>query len=589
MSTSHPDLEQLIPADLPDGRELVRAAKERAAGIPVGRARYVEMHGVRSDREYKERCREDGTITTYINLGYKTWAETRDALEEIVAAGKKRHFRLDRVSLIPDRRMGLPPGLREQALAETGIMMYTEEDWNGAARDTPVMPVWNDHNVGSPAATVNTEALLRAGFGYIGSLAQHQYGYPLWDDDAAQMAECVQAVAMIAAKREDGVVLESYVEDGFCASFHDLATSLGWCMFHRYVAEELIGAAHSQSYGSTFADPLRKQAHGLAMDAINTNRVPPSFTHGDTNSFGLEDDFDRNAVIVATDVMYTIARELKHPTGGAVHATPVSEASRIPTVEELIESLVIASEAEARARACPGIVDWDPIYEMRDRIVAGGRRFLDNLLRGLAEIGVDTRDPLQLLLATRRLGASTIEELFNAGEPDSSYPRGFAPVEPTDTLVRLLAAKDEVLRGLRRDGELPDLRGISVVAASADIHEYGLFVLVEALEACGAKVIPLGTSVHSPEIAKVSVETAADAVAVSTYNGMALSLGRQLREELERRGVSPAVYLGGRLNEDLEEGEATDVRPMLRAEGINPCDSVEEMARSLRGELAARA
>ncbi len=185
MSTSHPDLEQLIPADLPDGRELVRAAKERAAGIPVGRARYVEMHGVKSDREYKERCRADGTITTYINLGYKTWDETRAALDEIVAAGKKRHFTLDRVSLIPDRRMGLPPGLREQALAETGIMMYTEEDWNGAARDTPVMPVWNDHNVGSPAATVNTEALLRAGFGYIGSLAQHQYGYPLWDDDAA--------------------------------------------------------------------------------------------------------------------------------------------------------------------------------------------------------------------------------------------------------------------------------------------------------------------------------------------------------------------------------------------------------------------
>ncbi len=151
------------------------------------------------------------------------------------------------------------------------------------------------------------------------------------------MAECVQAVAMIAAKREDGVVLESYVEDGFCASFHDLATSLGWCMFHRNVAEELIGAAHSQSFGSTFADPLRKQAHGLAMDAINVNRVPPSFTHGDTNSFGVEDDFDRNAVIVATDVMYTIARELKHPTGGAVHATPARESSPID-LKKLVNS-----------------------------------------------------------------------------------------------------------------------------------------------------------------------------------------------------------------------------------------------------------
>lgn len=581
------DLQELVPSDIPDGKKLVAEAKERAASIPAGRARYVEMHGVASDREYKERCREDGTITTYINLGYKTWDETRDALNEIVAAGERRHFRLDRVSLIPDRRMGLPPGLREKALAETGIMMYEEADWQGAAQDTPVMPVWNDHNVGSPAAVVNTEALLRAGFGYIGSLAQHQYGYPLWDDDVEQMSRTVQAVAMIAQKEPEGFVLDAYVEDGFCASFHDLATSLGWCMFHRYVAEELVGAAHSQSYGSTFADPIRKLAHGLAMDAINVRRVPPSFTHGDTNSFGVEEDFDRNAVIVSTDVMYTIARELKHPTGGAVHATPVSEATRIPTVEELIESLVIANEAEQRARACPDIIDWAPIYEMRDRIVAGGKQVFANLIAGLKAIGVDTTDPLQLLLATRRLGAESIEQLFNAGEPDSGYPRGFKPVEPTDTLVRLMKTKQRVLENLKSGGGLPDLSGISVVAASNDIHEYGLFVLVESLGACGAKVVPLGTSVHSEEVAKVAVETAVDAVAVSTYNGMALSLGRQLREELNRRGADPAIYLGGRLNEDLEEGEATDVRPMLRAEGIRPCDSVEEMAMDLRKTLAA--
>lgn len=225
---------------------------------------------------------------------------------------------------------------------------------------------------------------------------------------------------------------------------------------------------------------------------------------------------------------------------------------------------------------------------MRDRIVAGGRRVFENLITGLAGIGVDTKDPLQLLLATRRLGASTIEELFHAGVPDSSFPRGFAPVEPTDTLVRLMARKDDVLRNLHRDGALPDLRGITVVAASGDIHEYGLFVVVEALTSCGAKVVELGTSVHSSEIAKVAVETAADAIALSTYNGMALSLGKQLHEELDRRGVRPAVFLGGRLNEDLEGEEAADVRPMLRAEGIVPCDSVEEMAAGLRDVLAAR-
>jgi methylmalonyl-CoA mutase cobalamin-binding subunit len=588
MASPEIDLQQLIPSDLPDGRRIVAEAREHAQEIPVGRSRYVEMHGVAADRDYKERCREDGTITTYINLGYKTWDETRDALNEIVAAGRRRAFRLDRVSLIPDRRMGLPPGLREEAIAETGIMMYGDADWQGAARDTEVQPIWNDHNVGSPAAPMNTEAALRAGFGYIGNLAQFQYGYPLWDDDAEQMIRAVRAVAMIAEKRDKGVVLDAYIEDGFCASFHDLATSLGWCIFHRRIAEDLIGAAHSQSYGSTFADPVRKQAFGLALDEINVHRVPPSFTHGDTNSFGVEEDFTRNAVIVATDVMYTIARELKHPTGGAVHATPVSEATRIPTVEELIESLAIAAEAEQRARMSPGIIDWAPIYDMRDRLVEGGRTVFRNIMRGLAEVGVDTDDPLQLMLATRRLGASAVEELFHAGQPDSGYPRGFAPVVATDTLVRLLHRRDGVLANLRNEGGLPDLRGISIVAASGDIHEYGLFVVIEALEACGASVVNLGTSVHSSSVAKVVAETAADAVALSTYNGMALSLGRQLLEELDHRGVRPGVFLGGRLNEDLDDEAGADVRTHLREAGIVPCLSVEDMARGLRDELAAR-
>jgi methylmalonyl-CoA mutase cobalamin-binding subunit len=579
------ELDQLLPDDLPRGDELVRAGKDRGAQLPVGRSRYTQLHEVASDRAYKERCREDGTLTTYINLGYKTWAETRDALDHLVAEGERLGYRLDRVSLIPDRRMGLPPELRGQALEETGIMMLSESDWVGAGQDTVVQPVWNDHNIGSPAAIVNTEAAIKAGFGYIGNLAQHQYGYPLWRDDAEQIARSVEAAAMVAAKKDDGIVLESYIEDGFCASFHDLATSLGWCLFHRYVAETLIGAAHSQSYGSTFSDPVRKQAFGLALQAINVDSVPPSFTHGDTNSFGTDDDFRRNAVIVATDVLYTAARELKHPTGGAIHATPVSEAERIPTVDELVESLLIANEAEQRARACPAIVDWQPIYDMRDRIVAGGRHVFDNILHGLGSVGVDTKDPLQLLLATRRLGAERIEQLFGAGEPDSSYPRGFEPVVPSDTLLRLLVRRDDVLREIEERGGAPDLAGITVVAASGDIHEYGLFVLSEVLRRCGARVVDLGTSVTTPELAQVAVETDAEALALSTYNGMALSLGRQLLAELERRGVRPLVYMGGRLNEDLEGAPAADVREELRTAGVVPCDSVQEMVLGLRAGL----
>ena len=559
------------------------AGGARQFAVPL--SRYARERDVRCSRAYKETCREQGVLTTYINLGYKTWEHTRAALEYVGARGRELGFSLDRVSLIPDRRMGLPPALREAAIEETGLMMRGQGDWSAAVQDVDVSPIWNDHNLGSPAALLNSEAALRAGFDYIGNMAQQNYSYPLWEDDVTQMARTVEAMGMIAEKKRDGVVLEAYIEDGDCAGFDDVASSLGWCMFHRYIVEELVGAAHSQSFGSTFADPLLKQAFGLALAHINVHRVPPSFTHGDTNSFDADGSFDRNAAIVFNDVYYTAARELRFPTGAALHATPVTEALRIPTEDELVQSLVIVSEAIRRARAGSELVDWRPVLQLRDRILSGGREFYQKMMSGLAALGVDTHDPLQLILATRRIGGAKLEELFGSGEPDSSYPRGFSPVVPSDTLRRLLASVDAVLADIRAAGA-PDLTGMRVLAASGDIHEYGLFVVTRVLRQLGATVIDLGTSLSVPDMAKAAAETAPDVVAVSTYNGMALSLGRQLLTELRQRGVGTAVFLGGRLNEDIEGEEAVDVRSRLEELGVHAPQTLPDMVSRVRGVVA---
>ena len=578
-------LDSLIPAGLPSGAETVAAGRDRSRTLTVGRSLYVENRNGVSDRSIKERYREERTLSTYINLGFKTWAETADALRDLLDAGKLHGFRLDRVSLIPDRRMGLPDELRARAHEETGLMMYAASDWRGAGRDVDVQAVWNDHNIWSPNAIANTAASIEAGIGYIGNLAQQNYGYPLWDDDVEQVRRGVEALGMIAEKRDDGLVVESYIEDGYCASFHDLATSLGWCVFLRYVCEELIGAPYSQSYGSTFTNPIRKQAFGLALDEINVHRVPPSFTHGDTNSFEVEDHFDRNAAAVMSDVFYTAMRERVFPTGGALHATPVSEAVRIPTVEELVQSLLIVNEACRRADEYLPLMDWRPVLEMKDRIVAGGRQFFDRLLSGLGELGVNTRDPLQLILATRRIGGNKLEELFGVGEPNSGYPRGFEPVVPSDTLIQLLRRRDAVLDEITERGR-PNLSGLKIVVASGDVHEYGLFVVASVLERLGARVIDLGTSVTASTLAKAAAEADVDAVGMSTYNGMALNLGTELLEEVRHRGLRARVFLGGRLNQDLNGESAVDVRSHLAAVGVVPCDSVGDLLRVLAPETA---
>ena len=90
----------------------------------------------------------------------------------------------------------------------------------------------------------------------------------------------------------------------------------------------------------------------------------------------------------------------------------------------------------------------------------------------------------------------------------------------------------------------------------------------------------------APDLAKVAHEVSPDVIALSTYNGMALSLGHQLIDELRQRHVTSQVFLGGRLNEDIDGVNAVDVTQQLNAIGINACRSLEEMIARLPDRIA---
>ncbi len=586
MTVGETRFDELVPTGLPRGRDLVAAGRRRGDLLDVPASRYCQDRGVRSEREYKARARDYGMQTTFINIGYETWEETADVLNELEARGRAKDYVVDRATLVVDRRMGLPPEMRAGAVRETGLMLNDEHEWQATGRDVATQCQYADHNLFSPAALVNTEAAMKAGISYVGNLSQISWGWPPWDDDVERFSRTVQALGMLSAKRELFVV-ENYQDDGFPGSFYDVATMLGWALFMRRVTD-LVGVDQSQTFGSQWSDPMLKQAYGLALDAVNPMRVPAAVIHSDTNSIEVDNDFDRNATLVAIDAYFSASRELRNPTGSALHVTPVTEAVRIPTVDDLDQSMMIGQEAIARARATAGVVDWRPIEALRDRMLEGGRRVFANMITGLRELGVDVEDPLQLLLATYRIGAAKLEELFHAGNPDPAYPRGFEPVVMSEVARRLLAWRDDAITRISRAGGLPDLSGVKVVAASGDIHEYGLFVVTEVLGRCGARVVDLGTSVGSAELAKVAREAAADALAVSTLNGGALDFAQNVQRELAMREISPVVFIGGRLTEARGDENSVDVRDDLRRLGVRTCDTIDDMVLGIRGALAGR-
>jgi methylmalonyl-CoA mutase cobalamin-binding subunit len=109
----------------------------------------------------------------------------------------------------------------------------------------------------------------------------------------------------------------------------------------------------------------------------------------------------------------------------------------------------------------------------------------------------------------------------------------------------------------------------------------------------GTEVIDFGINRDPEDIVKAVIETDADAVVVTTHNGVARSFGQRLMSELSlaEAGAIP-VFMGGVLNEDIEGSEVPiDVSADLNAGGIRTPGTIDRLIDALvdhrRGGVAA--
>jgi methylmalonyl-CoA mutase cobalamin-binding subunit len=579
------DLNALIPADLPDGREAVAEGVALGKTIEMGRSLYCEEKGVGSEREWRERAREQGIPCTCMNIGLATWAETRDALASIYEDALSRGVRPpDRFNLIAERRMGLPKELRASAPQETGPVLWTEQDWWEMTHTVPIQPEAADNTIGGPGSLDNVINALQAAITTIGVVSQYTWQWPYWDDEPTQLMAVLKAAGVLASKRDQGVVFDSYLEDGYPGVFHDYASYIGWAMLERYVSEELIGAAYASSWGGLTQNPIVKSAVTLALEEVNPDRVPMSYLQGDTISH--TPDFDGNMAALVNDLMLTKMTDIRYRLGTAPIAVPVTEIVRIPSWQEVATVQTISRKTEEYLSLIEPYVDWKKIEAMRDRLVAGGRRFFKTAIDTMVEMGIDVKDPGRVLLIMKRLGAVKCEELFGAGEPDDSYLRGRKPVLETDLVHKTMEHRDTLLDDLIRRGAGERMKKVKVVIASTDVHEFSKFLLTSTFDALGSEVIDCGVNCDPEDIVRVAVETAADAIVVTTHNGVARSYGIKLTEELRSARIEAPVFMGGVLNEDVAGSDVPiDVRQDLANIGIQTPGSINELVDSVKDSL----
>jgi methylmalonyl-CoA mutase cobalamin-binding subunit len=567
-------IRDLLREPLPEYSQLRRQAKDLVGQITIGRSAFMDHYGVNSELEYKQQAMRDGHIMYHAHIGMNDISTTADALVQINQELSSRGFRLDRAGVAVDRRMGLPEMHREQAAAETGPMLATQQDWQALAQSAPIQPHLGDFMIGQPASVANACNALRIGCTTIGNLSQYfTFEAPGWDDVTTTAVETCQSMELLAGFRDQGVMLHSYLEDGFGALFRDCSSVAAWAMLERYIVEELIGAKLTHCIGGLTSDPVKRMGWVIALQQIHRGEHVGSMFYGDTISFG--PDYEKNRAITAEYLMWDILAQMHTPSGHAVLPLPVSEAIRIPAAEEIIEAQLFGRQVEAAARRLYPHFDFSAAQLFADTVCQEGKVIFESALGGLQELGVDIRNPLQMLLLLKKLGASGFEQLFAKDKTSDNRI-------DTDMLMLAQSVVDQH-RGLFTDPDFTSrVKDRCLIVASTDVHAHASGALAQLLGEAGANVIYLGAEQNPGDLVAAIKKHPVEALLLSTHNGMALEYAKQLKQLLDQASLSLPVVMGGVLNQKID-GEALPVPVVneLKALGMRPVTSLPGLIRLL--------
>ncbi len=578
------DRKTILPEpDLPKAAELIPRGRALASEVQVGRSAFAEYFGVACESDYKRQAAADGRIMLHAQIGYRDPAKSRRAWFEIHDAVARAGGRVDRYGICLDWSMGYPAAERAGRPRGTGLILEDQAAFAALTAEAPVAAHFGDFVIGTPAAVENTAAALRAGSTSIGNLGQYfTFRMPGWTDDVQTTAATVEAMALIAAQPVE-VLVHSNLDDGFAALFVDLACTFGAVLIERYVVEDLIGAPLGHCFGNTFSDPLMRLAFQRAL--AKRPGAPGTMVYGATTLY--DGAGHENYAALSSYLSVDALAQRLAPTGHAINPVPISEAVRIPDIDEVIDANVFALRVIADAEDLEPLIDIAKADRIAEDMITGGERFRDRVLAGLADAGLDTTDAFELLLAIRRIGPRRLEEAFGPGSAAPDQLRGRAPVVRSSAISALQRAAEKKIAALSASqrAAIADAR-LTVCLCATDVHEYGKILIGEMLRRLGVAVLDAGVHAEPDQVAGEVLEGGADLIAISTYNGVALDYLERLNAALRSVGVHAPVLIGGKLNQIPDQTNSSlpvDVSAELAAAGAMPCPRAEDLFAHLLG------
>lgn len=274
--------------------------------------------------------------------------------------------------------------------------------------------------------------------------------------------------------------------------------------------------------------------------------------------------------------------ERKFKTGASFLSVPISEKVAIPTVEEMLDMTGACQRTVEQAPYYEQLIDWTVIEELRDKIKEFSDVMFDNFMTGMKEAGIDTTNPIEMMVVLKKMDPTKFEKLFHPSIVNEGKER-VAPLLPAALWSAAEKMAVDIIDRYKGTETAERLKNRRICVVSGDLHYFGLYVITRALESLGADVIDGGTSMEAVDVLDIADEYGVEDICVSLHNGQALPYARALKELSEARGEKRNFYLGGVLTSFINEGDdvPSDVTEHIREMGLNTTESVNELIERL--------
>lgn len=559
-------IRSLKPVPHADGRELVRK------GIEIGNSFEAPLtwyKGFKNHMEFKKACQREGKIYWTLLMGLATMEDEVAAVKKIYEFQERTGFKLGSLLHIPSGNVALPREYRENAPKTTSFVLDDLDDWLALRNAAPIDISLNDHHLVCPNSIETTVNALKAGAVRVGSFGQFLWDYPGFTDDVKRYSDMVTSLGIMASKRDDMFCVETYLDDSFPGYFMDCASYVGYALIEHYICTKLCGARYVISFGGLLSEGHTRIAVALALHELMGTEEQPVLTYinGSTN-MQWDHDIDGNYGFAAQEMLLEICAEKKFHMSLGINPVSITEKIAVPTLQELLNIYACGKRVEEKADEWMPLIDWTPIIEMKDVMVAEAKRYFANAMNAFREAGIDTEDPLEMLLMLKKFAPQRLESAFHSSTVDGQSME-VIPFYPTVLGRQTNEMRDEIVNALKNDGMEGSLAGKKIVIASGDAHAYGLMLVDGVLRAMGAQTDNIGVDMDPVDVLDAADEDGTPYVGISCHNGQALDYGRQLLQLAADRGREYVIFMGGKLNTILPgDAEPTEVGDMLCDMGI---------------------